>query len=73
MINNFSVDWLGLYINLANTIYHSYQTPNFESTYKEPPFIRLALFSDIVLVSNYHGCKGEAINLLCMMILFTKL
>ena len=26
-----------------------------------PPFIKVAIFSDIILVSNYHGCKEEAI------------
>ena len=25
---------------------------------------RLLLFSDVILVSNYHGCKGEAIKLI---------
>ena len=45
-------------------IYHSWQTFNFESTYKKPPFIKVAIFSDIILVSNYHGCKEEAINLI---------
>ena len=37
---------------------------NFESTYKNPPFIKVNIFSDVILVSNYHGCKGEAINLI---------
>ena len=27
-------------------------------------FIKVAIFSDVVLVSNYHGCKGEAIKLI---------
>ena len=37
-----------------------------ESTYKMPPFIKVAIFSDVILilVSNYHGCKGEAISLI---------
>ena len=33
----------------------------FESTYKKPPFIKVAIFSDVILVSNYHGCRREAI------------
>ena len=45
-------------------IYHSWYTSNFETTYKKPPFIKVAIFSSVVLVSNYHGCKGEAIKLI---------
>ena len=44
-------------------IYHSWQTSNFESTHKKPPFIKVAIFSDVILVSNYTGCKEEVINL----------
>ena len=44
-------------------IYHSWQTSNFESTHKKPPFIKVAIFSDEILVSNYTGCKEEVINL----------
>ena len=29
-----------------------------------PPFIKVAIFSDVILVSNYHGCKEEVINLI---------
>ena len=29
-----------------------------------PPFTRVAIFSDVILVSNYYSCKGEAINLI---------
>ena len=36
----------------------------FKSTYKKPPFIKGAIFSDVILVSNHHGCKVEAINLM---------
>ena len=39
-------------------------TSNFKTTYKKPPFIKVAIFSDIVLVSNYHGYKGETIKLI---------
>ena len=45
-------------------IYHSWYTSNFETTYKKPPFIQVAIFFDVDLVSNYHGCKGEAIKLI---------
>ena len=36
----------------------------FESTYKnkKPPFIKVGILSDVILVSNYHGCKGEAVG-----------
>ena len=30
----------------------------------KPPFIKIAIFSDVILVSNYHGCKEEVINLI---------
>ena len=39
-------------------IYHSCYTSNFESTYKNPLFVKVAIFSDLILVSKYHGCKG---------------
>ena len=32
---------------------------------KKPPFIKAAIFfSDVILVSNYYGCKGETIKLI---------
>ena len=37
---------------------------HFESTYKKPPFIRVAIFSDVNSISNHHGCKGETIKLI---------
>ena len=44
-------------------IYHSWYTSNFETTDKKPPFYHgNYFFSDVVLVSNYHGCKGETIK-----------
>ena len=43
-------------------IYHSCYTSNFESTYKKPLFIKVAIFSDVILVSKYHGCKGGTTN-----------
>ena len=35
-----------------------------ESTYKKAPFIQGGIFSDVILVSNYHGYKEEVINLI---------
>ena len=43
-------------------IYHFWQTFNFESTYRKLLFIKVAIFSDVILVSNYHGCKEEVAN-----------
>ena len=66
MVNNFSVDLVGLYINWDKTslfIIHG-KLPTLKSTYKKPPFIRVAFFSDVILVPNYHGCKEEIINLI---------
>ena len=39
-----------------------------------PPFIKVAIFCDTVLVSNYHSCKGEAIKLItyCMIDIICK-
>ena len=35
---------------------------------------KVAIFSDVILVSNYHGCKEKVINLIPhYLILFTKL
>ena len=48
MVNNFSVDYIGLCINWANTSL----------------FIILGKLPDVILVSNYHGCKEEVINLI---------
>ena len=45
-------------------MYHYWQTSNFEFTYKKPPFIKVAIFPDVILVLNYYCCKEEAINLL---------
>ena len=60
-------------------VYHSWKTSNFESTYKKPSFIKkVAIFSDslmyMILVSNYQGCKGEAINLIphCLIDIINK-
>ena len=45
-------------------IYHYWYISNFESTYKKPLLIKVAIFPDVILVSNYHACKGEAIKLI---------
>ena len=62
MVNNFSVEKVDLYINWGNTFL--FIISNFESTDKKPPFTKVAIFSDIVLVSNYHGCTGETLYLI---------
>ena len=46
-------------IGLTLNFFYSWYISNFQTTYKKPPFIKAAIFSDIVLVSNYHGCKTE--------------
>ena len=33
-----------------------------QSIYQRPHFIKVAMFSDVTLVSNYRGCKREALN-----------
>ena len=45
-------------------MYHSWYASNFESTNKTPPFTKVAIFSDVLLVSNYHGCKEEKVKLI---------
>ena len=46
-------------INWANTFYHSWYTFNFESAYKKPHFIKVAILSDLSLVLSYCGCTGR--------------
>ena len=64
MVNNFSIDQIGLYINLANTssfiILGKLPTLNLPIE-SHTSFGQLFLL-DEDLMSNYHGCKGEAIN-----------
>ena len=36
----------------------------FESTYKKPSFIKVAIFSDVILVSSYPSCNRKTINLI---------
>ena len=52
-------------------IYHSWYISSFESVYKKRPSIK-AIFSDVILVSNYRDSKGE-IPYDMVDILFTKL
>ena len=65
-INNFSVDYASLYINWANTSF--FIIPVTLRTLKLPikshSSSKQQFFTDIVLVSNYYGCKGEAIKLI---------
>ena len=77
MVNNFSVDWVGLYVNWANNSLiiilgklPTYKNPTYkkpylpDSTYKNPVLINVVIFSDVVLVSKSHGSKGEKINVI---------
>ena len=63
-INNFSVDYAGLYINWANTSLFIIQgtLPALKIPIKSHPSSRQLFFSDAVSVSNYHGCIGEALK-----------
>ena len=66
MVNNFSVDLVGLYINWAKTslsIIHG-KLPTLNIPIKSHPSLEQPLLSDIILVPNYHGCKEEIINLI---------
>ena len=66
MVNNFSVDSVGLYINWANTSLCIIpgELPTLNLPIKSYPSLRWLSFSDVILVSNYQGCKEEAINLI---------
>ena len=63
---NFSVAYASLYINWTNT--SLFIIPGTLPTLKLPikvlPSSRYLFISDVVLVSNYHGCKGETIKLI---------
>ena len=65
-MNNFSGDYAGLYIHWANT--SLFIIPGtlltLKLSIKNHPSSSYLFFSDVVLVSNYHGCKGEAIKLI---------
>ena len=50
--------------NTSLFIIHFWYTSNFETTYKNPPFIKVDISSDVVLLSNYYDCKGKAIKLI---------
>ena len=66
MVNNFSVDHVGLNINWANTslciIFNKLPTLNLPI--KSYPSLRWLFFSNVILVSNYHGYKEESINII---------
>ena len=66
MVNNFSVDLVGLYINWANTSLCIIpgELPTLSLPIKSYPSLRCLSFSDVILVSNYHGRKEETINLI---------
>ena len=64
-MNNFSVDYAGLYINWASTSLYIIPgtLPTFNLPIKSHPS-QGSFFSDVVLVSKYHGCEGEATKLI---------
>ena len=66
MVNNFSIDYVGLYINWTNTslfiILGKLSTLNLPI--EKPSFIKVASFAAVISVSNYHGCKEEEMNLI---------
>ena len=65
-IINFSVDYTNLHLNSANTsLLIIAGTPStLKLLIKSHPSSRLQFFSDVVLVSNDHGYKGEEIKLI---------
>ena len=65
-INNFSVDYEGLYISWTNTSFSIIPgtLPTLKLPNKSHLLSREILYSNIVLVSNYHGCKGETTKLI---------
>ena len=60
-VKNFSVDYAGLYISWATT--SLFIIPD-TILIKKSPFIKEAIFSDAILVSNYHVYKEEKIKLI---------
>ena len=62
MVNNFSVDWVGLYINWANTFLFIILDKLLTLNLPIKSHLKVAIFSDVILVSNYHGCRGEVLN-----------
>ena len=56
-------------------IYHSWYTFSFDSAYKKPPLIKVAISSGVILVLSYRGYKQKTIKLISYYmidILFTK-
>ena len=66
MVNNFSVDKVGSYINWDNNCLFIIlgKLPTLNLPIKSHPSFKFAIFSNVILVPNYYGCKGEAINLI---------
>ena len=62
MVNNFSVDWVGLYINWANTFLFIILDKLLTLNLPIKSHLKVTIFSDVILVSNYHGCRGEVLN-----------
>ena len=54
MVNSFSVDYVGLYVNYTNISLFTIlgKISNLASTYESSPFVEVAIFSDVMLVSN---------------------
>ena len=55
----FNINW----INTSLCIILN-KLPTLNLPIKSYPSLRWLFFSDVILVSNYHGCKKEAINLI---------
>ena len=50
--------------NKFEGVWIQFEASNFEYYYRRPPFMKVAIFSNEVLVSNYRGCKGLATKLI---------
>ena len=65
MVKTFLVDFVGLYLNWAPTSLFIIlgKLPTLNLSIKSHPSL-VAIFSDVILVSCYHGYKEEVINLI---------
>ena len=65
MVKTFLVDFVGLYLNWAPTSLFIIlgKLPTLNLSIKSHPSL-VAFFSDVILVSCYHGYKEEVINLI---------
>ena len=65
MVKTFLVDLVGLYLNWAPTSLFIIlgKLPTLNLSIKSHPSL-VAFFSDVILVSCYHGYKEEVINLI---------